>query len=376
MKRLCKDIDITNIDLIQKSVYKCLKGKSKDRYDIRRIFEQYGNIKNISLALQNELLNRNLELLPIWYKNKYDSGSQKMRTIGIQDIKQQMYDYIAVEGLKELIKRIGTYQCASIPKRGQLYGAYAIQRWLRKKVNGKYEVQYACKFDIRKYYESIPREKLMAWLRKHVKNEPLLWLVETLINTFKKGLSIGSYLSQYLGNLYLSDLYHMIKERLYRERHKKDGIIKRVMLVLHALFYMDDILILGSNSRNLMLAAQVIIQTLKEMGLAVKDSWRCFKITEDSFIDMMGYRIYRDHITVRRGTFKKIKRACFRFKRKPKSFKLAKRLLSFKGILEHSDSLSFMQGNSLYALFRKARKVVSNEYKILRAETELRTQGI
>ena len=27
------------------------------------------------------------------------------------------------------------------------------------------------------------------------------------------------------------------------------------MLVLHALFYMDDILILGSNSRNLMLAA-------------------------------------------------------------------------------------------------------------------------
>ena len=148
------------------------------------------------------------------------------------------------------------------------------------------------------------------------------------------------------------------------------------MLVLHALFYMDDILILGSNSRNLMLAAQVIIQTLKEMGLAVKDSWRCFKITDDSFIDMMGYRIYRDHITVRRGTFKKIKRACFRFKRKPKSFKLAKRLLSFKGILEHSDSLSFMQGNSLYALFRKARKVVSNEYKILRAETELRTQGI
>ena len=140
MKRLCKDVDITNIDLIQKSVYKCLKGKSKDRYDIRRIFEQYGNIENISLALQNELLNRNLELLPIWYKNKYDSGSQKMRTIGIQDIKQQMYDYIAVEGLKELIKRIGTYQCASIPKRGQLYGAYAIQRWLRKKVNGKYEV--------------------------------------------------------------------------------------------------------------------------------------------------------------------------------------------------------------------------------------------
>jgi hypothetical protein len=43
MKRLCKDVDITNIDLIQKSVCKCLKGKGKDRYDIKRIFEQYGN---------------------------------------------------------------------------------------------------------------------------------------------------------------------------------------------------------------------------------------------------------------------------------------------------------------------------------------------
>lgn len=359
MKRKCKNVDITDLDLIKDCIHRCLKKKKKTRTDIVRLFDTYGDIDNIALVLQKELMCKQLDLVPIWYRTIYDVGSQKARVIGIQDIKQQIYDYIAVAGLSELIAGLGKYQCASLPDRGQIYGALAIHRWISEKHNGKYRINYVCKFDIRKYYESIPQDKIIAWLEKRVKNEHLMWLIKTLIRTFKKGLSIGSYLSQYLGNLFLMDVYHKIQERSYRVRHKKNGTIQRVNLIYKTLFYMDDLFIAGSNSKDMMRAAEILEEEMRTKGLDLKDSWRCFKIGDDDFVDMMGFKIYRDHITIRRKTFRHIRRAVTKFRRNPNSVTNAKTLLSYKGLLEHSDSQKFLKSNNLFALFKKARKVVS-----------------
>lgn len=336
------------------------------------MYNIYKDMDTLARVIQIELRTRKLVLFPIWYREVYDAGSQKLRMIGIQDIKQQIYDYIAVKGLAELIKGIGKYQCASLPDRGQIYGTLAIYRWISEKKSGKYYIRYGCKFDMRKYYESIPQDKIVEWLKKRVKNDLLLWLIETLVHTFKKGLSIGSYLSQYLGNLYLSDLYHKCQEQMYKLRHKKDGKSVRVSLVKHTLFYMDDLLILGTSSRDLMKASEIIIEELRKKRLEVKPDWRCFKINDDTFVDMMGYRIYRDHISIRRKTFLAINRCVKRFRKNSKNIHLARRLLSYKGILEHSDSYNYIHDNDLYPLFRKAKKVVSNydkQSKILRAAT-------
>lgn len=358
MKRKCKNVDITDLNLIKECIEKCLKSKKKTRTDIVRFFDMYETVDNAALELQKELKQKQLKLIPIWYRHVYDAGSKKERIIGIQDVKQQIYDYIAVAGLHDLVKGIGEYQCASIPNRGQIYGAQAIYRWLSEQKKGKYCVRYVCKYDIRKYYESIPQSTIMIWLKKRVKNNDLLWLIETLIKTFKKGLSIGSYLSQYLGNIYLSDLYHKA-DRTFRQRKKKDGTIKNIRLVNHILFYMDDLLVLGSNSKDLMTITSLLEMELKKKGLEIKNGWRCFKIDDGTFIDMMGFRIYRNHITIRRTTFKKIRKSVINFRRNPESVKYARTLLSYKGLLEHSDSLEFMKSNNLFALFKKARKVVS-----------------
>lgn len=119
MKKKCKNIDITDIKFIEKAIQDCLEGKKKTRQDIVSIMNKYNDsIHNIAVDMQSELLNRKLNLKPIWYKRKYDEASRKWRTIGIQDIKQQMYDYIAVNAMADLIPCIGKYQCASIKGRG------------------------------------------------------------------------------------------------------------------------------------------------------------------------------------------------------------------------------------------------------------------
>ncbi len=357
MKRKCKNVDITNIEFIEIAVKDCLKNKKKTRSDIVNIFKEYGNVHGIAAQLQKEILDRKLELKPIWYKEKWDETSAKWRNIGIQDIKQQMYDYVAVNAMGDLLKRVGKYQCASIKGRGQIYCVKALYR----KIQGK-RIRYACSFDVKKYYESINRNKLMEWLAKHIKNDELLWLIETLINTFDKGLSIGSFLSQHLANLYLSDMYHTITENLYRIRNKKNGKSLRVNLVSACYMYMDDIHIVGTNSKDLIKAALRIVSMAKDIGLTIKSNWRCYRI-DDEFIDLCGYRVYRDHIEVRRTTLKRIRRAYIRYEKKPNNKQLARRVISHYGILKYSDSYIFCHKYNVYKLLKIARKVVSDDSK-------------
>lgn len=363
MKRKCKDVDITNIEFIEKAVKDCLKNKKKTRSDIVNIFNKYGNIHNVAVQLRKEILDRKLELKFIWYKEKWDEASAKWRNIGIQDIKQQMYDYVAVNAMADLLKRVGKYQCASIKGRGQIYCVKALYRKIQDK-----RIRYACSFDVKKYYESINRDKLMEWLSKHIKNNGLLWLIETLINTFDKGLSIGSFLSQHLANLYLSDVYHTITENMYRIRNKKNGKLLRINMVSACYMYMDDIHIVGTNSKDLIKAALKIVSMAKDIGLTIKPNWRCYQIN-DGFVDLCGYRAYRDHIEVRRTTLKRIRRAYIRYKKKQNNKQLARRVISHYGILKYSDSYIFCHKYNVYKLFKIARKVVSNDSKSRRTTT-------
>ena len=184
MKRLCKDVDITDRDLIRRAVYACLQQKYK-RNDVVRYFSKVSGLKENQIRciyfrygkealypiveivvseLQSEILNNTVSFPPIWYREKVDGSSGKIRRIGIQNVKQQLYDYIAVEGLRPVLKRIGEYQYASIKGRGTTKGKEVISRWLRDRRN-----QYFVKLDVRKCFESIDHGLLMEFLKQHVK---------------------------------------------------------------------------------------------------------------------------------------------------------------------------------------------------------------
>lgn len=349
MKRLCKHVDITDISFIKESIRECLKNKNKRRKDIKKLLNKYQTIDDLAYTIQKELKERKLVYPPIWTKEIVDPSSFKVRTIGIQNIKQQIYDYIAVNGLDELTKRIGEYQC-SYKGKGQVYGAKVIYKWVQNP-----DIKYACQLDIKKYYDSVQHDKMINFLRKHVKNDDLLWLIETLIHSFDEGLSIGSYLSQLLANLYLSELYHYI-ETLHKYKRGK-----RVKLAKRFIFYMDDILILGSNARDMHKVAEAIIEKANKMGLFIKSSWRVYRL---GYVDMMGYKIYKTHIELRKRNWKRARRAFLRFK--PNDIHLARRVISYYGLIKHTD---YVNADKIYQIKQKAnlaRKAVSNESKIRR----------
>ena len=91
--------------------------------------------------------------------------------------------------------------------------------------------KYCLKFDIQKFYPSIDNVILKKIIRRKIKCNKTLNLLDEIINS-TDGIPIGNYLSQYFGNLYLSYFDHYCKE---------------VLKCKYYFRYCDDIVILDSN---------------------------------------------------------------------------------------------------------------------------------
>lgn len=234
MKRVCKNVDISSPALIEKAVRDCLRPAAKrKRDDTRRLFRRLLRVcpkearralvsrnelyeKGVALLVENlrqRILSLKLDLPPITQELRRDPSSFKLRKISILSIEQLLFDHVAVEALRELAARVGEYQVSSIRGRGAAYGKRAIERWLKKR-----SCRYACKMDIRDFYGSIKRPLLLRWIACRIKNKSLLWLISSLLYSSPNGMAIGSFLSQSIANIYLSDIYHFAMEACISKR--------------------------------------------------------------------------------------------------------------------------------------------------------------
>ena len=318
-------------------------------------------VEEVIDKLQTDIILQDIKFKPIEYCDRVDRSNGKLRHIGIQDVYQQICDYVAVYGLEDIFRRFGEFQCASIKGRGQSYGIRAIKKWSRKNEGFK----YFGKADVRHCFESIDIDILLNWMNKRVKNDLLMWLVEKLLRTFEQGLSIGSYLSQHLCNLFMSILYHFLSEdesMFCGRREKKDHIID------HVLFYMDDIFLSGNNKKHIKKAMRLLCKKAKEVGLTIKATWFVRDMDKDKFVDMMGVKIYRTHVEIRKCVWKRIRRCMIKINEllrlgKIIPISLSQKFLSYYGLLKNTDSVFAMTKYKVKKLLKATKGVVRNESK-------------
>lgn len=409
-KKCCKQIDVLSKDFIENATYEALDEKWK-RNDVTKYFHDFcsymsvrqmknllrndeereylvvGLVRTSSESIRYELENRCLKTKPIRYDLRKDGPSEKIREIGVESVKQLILDEIAVEGLEELwLRKLGYHQYASVKGKGQLAGKKVIEKQIRK----KYRVsRYAWKGDVRHCYQSVNTRKLKRMLERDVKNEVLLYLVFFLIDTYKEGLNIGSGLSQYLCNYYLSKAYIFVLG-LHKTRKHKDGSTATRKLVCLCIFYMDDILLIGSRKADVLMAAKSLMKFLKdEYSLDIKPDWSIYAIdyrkkTDTEYasyaerdkaerrgtpIDMMGYTIYRDHTELRSKLFIRARRAysaawnCIKSEQEI-PLKIAQRCCSYYGWFKHTDSKNLKEKYHVEAILKVAKRRISIESKI------------
>lgn len=355
MKSYCKHIDITDCDFCLFAVREFLRGK-RNRHDVSELLIRYGGEEGLASFIAANIRDRTVSVAPIQYFNRIEPISGKHRVIGRESALHQCYDYVAVFGLMELFDaKIGHYQTASLPGKGQIFAKKAIEKWIRER-----QARYFVKLDIRKYYPSMSQEVLRSMLAKDVRNDALLYLTFYLLDQFPQGINIGSFLSQYLANYYASKAYHFAQERLRKERKsKRTGEVTSRRLIDHCLFYMDDILLMGHDKSDLKMAVRMLSRYMSKALRVELKPWKICVVDKEP-IDMVGYVFYSYKTTIRPGIFVRAMRA-FRKAGKTEriSLRLAYRCISYYGYFKHSDSRQVIEKYHIDRIVRECRDVVS-----------------
>lgn len=359
MKRFCKSVDITSLSFIKEAVLECLRKKCKRvRPDTVRLFARmgsmtrdeaieslvarderyYSTVDAISSHMREELVAGSITLQPIHMRDRRDGRSGKVRRLSVQEITQLLYDHVAVMAMSELNRLMGEHQVSGRKGMGQAYGCRLMRKWVCSSRRRLYFV----KLDIRKYYGSADIGKVVEWLGRRIKNGKLMWLVDTLLNTGEPGLNIGSYLSHFVANLYLSDIWHKVMQVIPGVRH--------------ALFYMDDMILLGGCRRKLASAARAVVGLVEEKGLTVKPGWQVHEVSHRRPVDTMGVRFSRGCSTIRKVLFKHARRAVVRAVRAVRgrvepTLHMARRLASYHGWFTSTNSFGFSNRYGEYSLY-------------------------
>jgi RNA-directed DNA polymerase len=207
-----------------------------------------------------------------------------------------------------------TYSC--IKGRGIHAAAYAVRRALQD-IPG---TMFCLKLDVKKFYPNVDHDTLKQLLRRKIKDNDLLWLLDGIIDS-ADGLPIGNYLSQYFANFYLTYFDHWIKE----DRHVK-----------YYFRYADDLVILSDNKPYLhQLLYDIRVYLGEKLKLTVKQNYQIFPVNSRG-IDFVGYVFYHTHIRLR----KTIKQNFARMIAKNKN---AASIASYNGWAAHCDSKHLMK---------------------------------
>lgn len=346
IKSYCKGL-VLDEPLIHEAYQNWLSGSSGHK-NAKRVPEEYGSAENLIAEIEREIRDRALSFRPIRRYQHREPTNGKLRLIGIESVKQQVCDYVAVLAMKELIDaKVGFWQVASIRGKGQPMLVSACRGWLN-------DSRYHVHLDVRKCYPSIKTDVVTRVLRRYVKSSDVLYLCESLLSTYDGCLEIGSYFSLKMAQLVLSFGYH------YLEDADKERRGKRVRLISHQGWYADDIFIFGDCKRDMEMAVRGLgCYLYSEFGLDIKP-WKLAVSGCDEPCHALGNTVRPTKTTVKADLYLRIRRAYRDFERHP-TLRGARRVASYWGYLKHADCHKAIEKHGYDATFRHARKMISRD---------------
>lgn len=224
-----------------------------------------------------------------------------------------------------------------------------LQYWLRKVSRKPGPKWYYLKLDISKYFYRVNHEVLLGILHRHIADEGLMRLLETIVNNDKEpfglpagkrpeevprrewrydvGMPIGNLSSQLFANIVLNEL---------------DQYAKHKMRLRHYIRYMDDIVILGNDKRRLQAWRDEISAYLRDvlrLELNKKTTIRPISMG----IEFVGMRVWATHRIIRKSTVRREKRAVKSIAGKLARGEMSKpaamrRIDSMRGMMDHAES--------------------------------------
>lgn len=249
------------------------------------------------------------------YNNLLVTDGPKVRMVQAPPIVERVGCHAIMNIVDDVLYRsVVPSSAASIRGRGMHYLFKMMQRDIRLDPEN---TRFFYKCDIKKFYESIDQDVMMATIRRHIKDRVLLPMLENFVRLMPHGLAIGLRSSQCFGNLLLSPVDHFMKE---------------VAHVRYYYRYCDDIVMLAADKSSLWHWRDILHHQLEALHLTVKENETVRPLAEG--LDFLGYVNFGSHALLR----KRIKQKFARHMAEVKSRKRRIALMgAFKGMAVHAD---------------------------------------
>lgn len=263
------------------------------------------------------------ELDPVQVHQRWDGNTGKTREIASLCYRHQLLGHAVKLGIEPLLRaRILPTQHASIPERGQTALARQVRRMLNRK---RLRITRAVKTDCTHAYASIGYGLVIRLLQEEIPRARWILDVMRVLERAAPGghLIIGGYLDAWLFNYVFS---YVMRYALSLRKSRRGN---SVPLVIRAVAFMDDMLLMGRSERDL-------LEAIKRTGAWAQDrlrltlrqvtgTVRILSSREEigrrhlagarrgcPGIDMGGYTIHRTYTTIRARNVPKIRRAFLR----------------------------------------------------------------
>ena len=201
---------------------------------------------------------------------------------------------------------------------------------------------FALKCDVKKFFASVDHRVLLGIIRKRIRDEDVLWLLEEIIGSFssdystlfeRKGLPIGNLTSQLFANVYLNAFDQFVKNELKIKRYLR---------------YTDDFVIISDNKpylENLITPISEFLHNHLKLSLHPK------KVSIRTYyqgIDFLGYVVLPHYRLLRTKTKQRIYR---KLRQRVSEYRsgtitqetLEQSLQSYLGVLSHADAYQLSQ---------------------------------
>ena len=212
-------------------------------------------IDNMTVKMYQEDLENNIQLLNYsLLSNSYEPYKEKIfisknnRKIYISCIEDKIIQIAIAQVLSELLSFHSAVH--SFIKGRSIFTAYnQLKQSIKNGKNSFYKV------DIKKFYESIPRQLLLKKINHISGDKRFLNLIKTLIMKHQPGISTGSSLSPILSNIFLMDF--------------DDKMATNLNFYLR---YVDDMLIAPNKEKSFSEIIDTTNQELNKIGLVINDN--------------------------------------------------------------------------------------------------------
>lgn len=192
---------------------------------------------------------------------------------------------------------------------------FGTHRALRRFTKFARSSKYVLKCDLKKYFPSIDHIILKRLIRRKIKCQKTLWLIDTIIDGSneqesvvfhfqgddllapvqrRRGLPIGNLTSQYFANYYLSGFDHFIKEHLQIRRYLR---------------YVDDYALFSDDCQTLHDARLAIEYYLSQLRLVMHPVKSQLFETRHG-VNFVGFRVLPDQTRVCNYNLRKARRRC------------------------------------------------------------------